>query len=111
MLISVTLTLLVMFAVVRVFEFMGDGNSRTEVLTFRITNVTGDSIESYAMAADMLNNGTEEFFAAHIAGYDDGLSGNTSGQFAGSTPVPVPAAAWLMFSALGALGWTRRRKA
>jgi len=84
----------------------GDGSSRTSVLTFRVTGVAGDTIEDYALgSADNMG----EFFAAHIAGYDSGVSGNTSGKFAGSTAVPVPAAAWLFGSALGMLGWSRRR--
>ena len=89
------------------FQTMGDGSSRTLVLTFSIAGVDGDTVNSYALGnAD----GTGEFFAAHIADYDDWATDNTSGQFAGSTPVPVPAAVWLFGSALGMLGWVRRRK-
>jgi len=85
----------------------GTGSSRTELLTFSITGINGDTIFDYALGnAD----DTGEFFAAKIAGYDDSLSGNTSGKFAGSTPVPVPAAVWLFGSALAGLGWMRRRQ-
>jgi len=88
------------------FEALGDGSSRTSLLTFSISGVDNDTIASYAIGdAD----GMGEFFAAHIAGYDDSVSGNTSGKFAGSA-VPVPAAVWLFGSALGMLGWVRRKK-
>lgn len=92
------------------FEFVatGDGSSRTTLLTFSISGVSGDTIADYALG---YADGTGEFFAAHIAGYSDSISGNTSGKFAGSTVVPIPAAVWLFGSALGMLAWTRRRPA
>jgi hypothetical protein len=90
------------------FQAKGNGSSRTELLTFTISGVDDDTIASYALGKD---DGDGEFFAAHIAGYDAGVTGNTSGQFAGSTPVPVPAAVWLFGSGLGLLGWVRRRTA
>ncbi len=92
------------------FEFIatGSGSTRTSLLTFSISGVAGDTITDYATGyADDMG----EYFAAHIAGYDDSLSGNTSGKFAGSTVVPVPAAVWLFGSALGMLAWLRRRSA
>jgi hypothetical protein len=89
------------------FAAKGDGSTRTSILTFSISGVVGDTIDSYALGnAD----DSGEYFAAHIAGYADGATGNTSGQFAGSTAVPVPAAVWLFGSGLGILGWMRRRK-
>ena len=90
------------------FQAKGNGSSRTELLTFTISGVIGDTIASYALGKD---GGDGEFFAAHIAGYDAGVTGNTSGQFAGSTAVPVPAAVWLFGSGLIMLGGLRRRKA
>jgi hypothetical protein len=90
------------------FQAQGDGSSRTELLTFTISGVVGDTIASYALGKD---GGDGEFFVAHIAGYDDGSSGNTSGYFAGSTAVPIPAAAWLFGSGLLMLGGLKRRKA
>ncbi len=91
------------------FEWKGAGNSRTELLTFTISGVAGDTVESYAIGADWLSSGSDEFFAAHIAGYTDG-DGSTSGKFAGSTAVPLPAAVWLFMTALGGMGFLRRRK-
>jgi hypothetical protein len=90
------------------FQAQGDGSSRTEILTFTISGVEGDTIASYALGKD---GGDGEFFAAFIAGYDDGISGNTSSHFAGSTAVPIPAAAWLFGSGLLILGGLKRRKA
>jgi len=93
------------------FEFQATGNgiTRTEILTFSISGVVGDTIASYATGKDAEIG--SEYFAAHIAGYADSVSGNTSGKFAGSTAVPVPAAAWLFGSGLIMLGGMMRRKA
>ncbi len=93
------------------FQIAGIGSNRTELLNFRITGVIGDTIESYAQGAEFLNPASTQYFAAHIAGYGDGLSGNTSGKFAGSSVVPIPAAVWLFGSGLGLLlSWTRRSR-
>ena len=83
--------------------FKGDGDSRTSELSFRITK-TGDSLTSYALG--------DTFFAAHIAGYADTETGNTSGKFGGSTvsSVPIPAAAWLMLSGICLMVFASRRK-
>ena len=88
------------------FNATGTGSTRTSLLTFSITGVAGDTIADYAIG---YAGWTSEFFAAHIAGYSDSTSGNTSGKFAGSTVVPVPAALWLFGSGLGLLGWMRRK--
>jgi hypothetical protein len=92
------------------FQLSGNGSSRTELLSFSITGVTGDTINSYATGST-LNPAAVEFFAAHIAGFDT-TEGVTSAQFAGSSPVPVPAAVWLFGSGLlGLVGIARRKKA
>lgn len=91
------------------FQLSGNGDSRTELLNFSITGVAGDTINSYALGSN-LNPAAAEFFAAHIAGFDM-TDGVTSAQFAGSSPVPVPAAVWLFGSGLiGLVGLARRKK-
>jgi hypothetical protein len=91
------------------FQLSGNGNSRTELLSFSITGVADDTVNSYAMGST-LNPAAVEFFATHIAGFDL-INGATSAQFAGSTVVPVPAAVWLFGSGLlGLVGFARRKR-
>jgi len=92
------------------FDLKGSGNSRTELLSFSISGVTGDSINSYALGYE---GGTGlAYFAAHVAGFDAG-SGVTSGKFATVADplvVPVPAAVWLFGSGLiGLVSFARKR--
>ena len=91
------------------FELSGSGSSRTELLTFSISGVDGDSIHDYAVGST-LNPSSGEYFAAHIAGFDE-TYGVDSAQFSGSTVVPVPAAVWLFGSGLIGLAGIARRKA
>jgi len=91
-------------------QLSGTGSSRTDLLTFSITGITGDSIYSYAMGS-LLNPAADEYFATHIAGFDM-VNGVTSAKFAGSTSVvPVPASVWLFVSGLfGLIAVTRRKR-
>jgi hypothetical protein len=90
-------------------QLSGKGSSRTDLLTFSITGIDGDSIYSYAIGSS-LNPAAEEYFSMHIAGFDE-FEGFTSAKFAGSLVVPVPAAAWLFGSGLIGLVAVARRKA
>jgi len=91
------------------FQLSGKGNSRTELLNFSITGVADDTVNSYAMGST-LNPAADEFFAAHIAGFDE-TDGVTSAKFAGSALViPVPAALWLFGSGLAGLIMVARKK-
>ncbi|NOQ69768.1 MAG: hypothetical protein GQ573_06655 [Gammaproteobacteria bacterium] len=91
------------------FQLSGNGSSRTELLSFSITGVADDTINSYAMGATLKPEAIE-FFAAHIAGFD-AIDGATSAQFAGSSTVPVPEAVWLFGSGLIGLAGVARWKA
>jgi len=86
------------------FQLKGNGNSRTLELSFSVAGVAGDSIFDYAVA-----DGDGFFYAAHVGGF--GRRGDLSTKIAGSSPVPLPASVWLLGSALGGLGFMRRRKA
>ena len=88
------------------FGLNGDGSSRTELLSFRISGVTGDSISSYALLSG-LNPGSTEYFAAQISDFQ---GSETGAKYAGSDVVPIPASVWLMGSALGLLGWMKRKQ-
>jgi hypothetical protein len=90
------------------FKLSGTGSTRTEVLSFSISCVDNDVPASYAIASS-LHPSSGEYFAAHIAGFDTETY-ITSAKFAGSSPVPVPAAAWLFGSGLiGLIGIARRK--
>jgi hypothetical protein len=105
------------------FEFVvgdapGGGNVRVApVVRFSITGISGDSVYDYvALSGGRVTQG-HVYYAAHVAGFtgaDNLLPPST--YFGGSRPavkqaVPVPPAAWLLGSALVALGGLRRRAA
>lgn len=96
------------------FQLIGNGKTRTELLTFSITGVDEDTAESYAVGSS-LNPSSGEFFAAHVGGFDE-TNGVTSAQFSGSTPftpdapVPIPSASLLLCSGLISLVGLVRRK-
>ncbi len=85
----------------------GTGSNRQNPLALRITGISGDVVADYAVAGAGGAQGTY-YFAAHVAGMTP-VAGQTSAYFGGNTVVPVPAAAWLLGSAIAGLGWVRRR--
>jgi hypothetical protein len=89
-------------------------------LSFSVTGIDGDTPEDYAVLSTGNVASGHEMFAAHVAGFNwcplDGKKGSkkcvTSGFFAGSDPVPLPAAAWLFATGMaGALIRARKRRA
>ncbi len=106
------------------------GQNRVTPITFSI-NLPADSIMDYVAGSIPGANGSF-LFAAHLVAFTDQnpdapvgtcvgqpLNANnqdcnylTSAWFATpAAPIPVPAAVWLFGSALGLLGWVRRRAA
>jgi hypothetical protein len=85
------------------------GSNRQDPLTFSINFPSGASFNDFLKLSSGTASQGNVFFAAHVAGFDDG-AGNTGAFFGGSTPVPLPAAAWLFGSGLFGLGALARRK-
>jgi hypothetical protein len=97
-------------------QVQGTGNNRQDPLEFSIIGLDGDTPEDY-IAKLSTTGRVASLFAAHVAGYNGpegqhGLEGLdikvNNGHFGGSSVVPIPAAAWLMFSGLAVLGWRGR---
>jgi len=86
----------------------GTGSDRTPLLLFSVVNVEGDTPLTYASVLSGNNaGGGSQLFASHVAGFD--YNGTTSAFFAGSTAVPLPAAAWLLLSGVTLLRPAGRR--
>ena len=81
----------------------GNGHSRQSPLVFSLTN-SGLALASFFTEASTKGY----YFAAHIAGFKP-LQGTASTFVADSAAIPLPAPAWLLGTALGALGLIRRR--
>ena len=86
----------------------GWGHSRTDMLTFSIVGIDGDTPEDYALMKDG-RCGSDEFFAAHIAGFYGYGRGIHSAYVAGSSLVPIPGSVVLLSSGLLGLIAIRRR--
>jgi hypothetical protein len=96
-------------------QVSGTGGSRQDpTLTFYVSGISGDTIADYAALSSGNAGEGNMFFAAHVAGFTDQDPGEgevTSAFFAGpGAVIPVPAAAWLLGSALALLGMVRVRQ-
>jgi hypothetical protein len=101
-------------------DIKGTGTNRFDPLVFWITGVVGDTIASYAAPSTNGNGGPavqgNAWFAAHVGDFIVNGSTINNGYFGGGngttppSPVPLPAAAWLMLSALVGGGLIARRK-
>jgi len=89
-------------------QIHGTGNTRQNPLQFSIKGINGDSAEDYV---SFLSSGgrQDSLFAAHVPGLH--VTGSGGAHFGTDVaPVPLPAAAWLMLSALTLLGLRARAK-
>lgn len=86
----------------------GTGNSRQVPLTFSIVGIADSIFDYVALSGSPASEG-HSFFAAHVAGFDWDEN-TTSAFFGGVTPVPAPAAVWLMLSGIGLLATKRLRR-
>lgn len=103
-------------------------NPQNATLSFYVSGVSGDTIANYYfLSFDVAGQGNT-YFGAHVRGFADqdpafcdvnkdlvDECAVTSAWFGGGSltpiqPIPVPAAAWLFASALGALRLRHRRK-
>lgn len=103
------------------------GNPQNPTLTFYVSGVSGDTIANYYFLSTGGQTQGYSHFTAHVRGFVDqdpsfcDVNGDlqedpecitTSAWFGdgdGFTVVPVPAAVWLFGSAIGLLGFVRRR--
>lgn len=88
----------------------GTGSSRQSPLVFSL-NGTALTIDDFTELSTGTAAQGSVFFAAHIAGFTAPGSPDdvTSAWFGGSTPVPAPAAIWLLGSALAGMAAAVRR--
>ncbi|MBP1151977.1 MULTISPECIES: VPLPA-CTERM sorting domain-containing protein [Methylocaldum] len=102
----------------------GTGSNRQEPLSFSITDINGDTPDSYHAPSTGTADQGNAWYAAHVtdfSGPEPAMNGNqngeiTSGYFGGGdgpgvapAPVPVPGAVWLFGSAIAGLGLISRR--
>jgi hypothetical protein len=90
------------------FDLLPGGNNGANTvanpLIFAITNISGDGAGTYEKLSTKNAGQGNVDFATHLINISDPAApGTTSAWFGGQTPVPLPAAGWLLLSGLGAL--------
>ncbi len=88
-------------------QIHGTGNSRQNPLFFSIQGISGDSTANYVSLFSR-DGQQASLFAAHVPGLH--VTGSGGAHFGGTSVVPVPAAVWLMLSALACLFIRARAK-
>lgn len=100
-------------------KLYGGGQSRLDTLTFSISGIDGDIPNDYAILSTGGASSGNQLFAARISGIDfcpEGVAPGskkcvTTAFLGGSSPVPVPATAWLFATGfVGAILRARKRK-
>jgi hypothetical protein len=85
-------------------------NTAANPLWFAITGISGDSISTYEVPSTNNAGQGNQDFAAHVINISDPASPGTTSSWFGGTPVPLPAAGWLLLSGLGAIGLNFRSR-
>ncbi|GAA3946551.1 VPLPA-CTERM sorting domain-containing protein [Allohahella marinimesophila] len=100
------------------FNLSGNTYSSLEAVGFGSRTDAHSTVSNHALTVGLSGTGNALLVSASIAG---GYTGNDFFKISGlnisavtgpdtPTPVPLPAAAWLMMSGLAAYGWTARKR-
>jgi hypothetical protein len=87
----------------------GNGaNTAASPLLFAISGIAGDSISTYEVLSTKNAGEGNVDFAAHVINISDPNSPGTTSSWFGGSPVPLPAAAWLLLTGLLGLAFMVR---